>query len=307
MSDVAIVLVILVPFRLLEFVNRQWLELFPWWSAWILQVLPLGFLLAFPFWLGRRRGVPFPRRSPNVLRIIQETAIAVPIVFVALLISALVVLGIGFDPDRPAPGFETQVTETTSLKTAVGLLIYAFTIGPVFEEVVFRGFLYNALRSWCPAFAAAGLQAGLFAFMHPFELAYSSLMILFGLGLALIYEWRKTLMAPILVHAGINLVAALATAGALIEGADDPVLGVAGSQTSQGCLVTTVVPNTPAERAGLSVGDVISTFDGQTVNSIEELRTMVRAKNIGDMVRLEIVRDGRRLGKDVILDRGKYD
>lgn len=46
----------------------------------------------------------------------------------------------------------------------------------------------------------------------------------------------------------------------------------------------------PAGKAGLKVGDVITRFDGKTINSPEELIVAVRAKSIDDRVNLTYVR-----------------
>lgn len=46
----------------------------------------------------------------------------------------------------------------------------------------------------------------------------------------------------------------------------------------------------PADKAGLKVGDVITVFDGKTINSADELIVAVRAKNVGDRVPLTYMR-----------------
>lgn len=46
----------------------------------------------------------------------------------------------------------------------------------------------------------------------------------------------------------------------------------------------------PAGKAGLEVGDIITRFDGKTINNPEELIVAVRAKSIGDRVKLTYVR-----------------
>lgn len=46
----------------------------------------------------------------------------------------------------------------------------------------------------------------------------------------------------------------------------------------------------PAAKAGLKVGDVITAFDGKTINSADELIVAVRAKSIGDTVKLTYIR-----------------
>lgn len=59
--------------------------------------------------------------------------------------------------------------------------------------------------------------------------------------------------------------------------------------------VVTVLPNTPAAAAGISVGDVITEVDGRPAGSIgqAEFSGLMRGSD-GTMVRLGIVRDGTR-------------
>ncbi|HEY3292846.1 MAG TPA: trypsin-like peptidase domain-containing protein [Candidatus Nanopelagicaceae bacterium] len=49
----------------------------------------------------------------------------------------------------------------------------------------------------------------------------------------------------------------------------------------------------PAAAAGLQAGDVITKFDGKTINGPDELIVAVRAKNVGDRVSLTYIRDGK--------------
>lgn len=49
----------------------------------------------------------------------------------------------------------------------------------------------------------------------------------------------------------------------------------------------------PAAAAGLKAGDVITKFDGKTINGPDELIVAVRAKNVGDRVTLTYIRDGK--------------
>lgn len=57
----------------------------------------------------------------------------------------------------------------------------------------------------------------------------------------------------------------------------------------------------PAAAAGLQAGDIITKFDGKTINSPEELIVAVRAKNVGDRVTLTYIRDGKAQNASVIL------
>ncbi|MBI5025714.1 MAG: CPBP family intramembrane metalloprotease [Nitrospirae bacterium] len=79
-------------------------------------------------------------------------------------------------------------------------LIMGFTLAPVAEELFFRGFLYNAFKTRLPISLAAVIQAVLFAIIHPYSLANRFLIFLIGIALVIVYEKRKTLLSPIIVH-----------------------------------------------------------------------------------------------------------
>jgi putative serine protease PepD len=61
---------------------------------------------------------------------------------------------------------------------------------------------------------------------------------------------------------------------------------VAGAQVSE------VRSGTPAAGAGLQSGDVITSVDGDSVASVEELQSAIDGKKPGDTVKLGYVRDG---------------
>jgi putative serine protease PepD len=93
-------------------------------------------------------------------------------------------------------------------------------------------------------------------------------------------------------------------------------LGIRMTQTPDGVAVTEVVPDAPADRAGLKAstgttvvdgqeqptgGDVVVEFDGQKVTSPVELQSAVDAHRPGDTVSVTVVRDGSRRTFDVKL------
>jgi S1-C subfamily serine protease len=67
-----------------------------------------------------------------------------------------------------------------------------------------------------------------------------------------------------------------------------------GIEETQGALVSQVLPESAAERAGVKTGDIIRSVDGKAVNSANELRNTIGLKRSGDTVELEIMRDGRK-------------
>jgi serine protease Do len=69
------------------------------------------------------------------------------------------------------------------------------------------------------------------------------------------------------------------------------MLGVDGEDDPKGARVTMVFPRSPADRAGLQTGDVITTFGGQNVKGIKGLQTLIGGRRPGDVVDLRILRD----------------
>lgn len=66
-------------------------------------------------------------------------------------------------------------------------------------------------------------------------------------------------------------------------------LTVQPSQSGSGVLVGDIVPNTPAQQAGLQKGDVIMSLDGNPVSSFVDVRTVLFTKHPGDNVTIAYV------------------
>jgi serine protease Do len=71
---------------------------------------------------------------------------------------------------------------------------------------------------------------------------------------------------------------------------------------SQGVFVTGVTPGGPADKAGLKVGDIITSFNGKSVKDGDELVALVSDAQVGSHASLSVLRDGKSL--DLRLDIG---
>ncbi len=93
-------------------------------------------------------------------------------------------------------------------------------------------------------------------------------------------------------------------------------LGVRMAQSPRGIAVTEVLPETPAQKAGLRAasgttlvdgqeqptgGDIILEFDGEKVDSAVALQSAVDARRPGDKVTITVLRDGKRRTIEVTL------
>jgi len=68
-----------------------------------------------------------------------------------------------------------------------------------------------------------------------------------------------------------------------------------------GVLISEVLANTPAEKAGLEVGDVIVEVNGKPVKGVDEFRNLIASLKPGTEVVLSVYRNGRRLTKRAVL------
>lgn len=68
-----------------------------------------------------------------------------------------------------------------------------------------------------------------------------------------------------------------------------------GAPDDAGVLVSKVEEGSPAASAGLKVGDIVTTVDGEKVDNSWEATAAIRKREAGDTVSLQVIRDGRSL------------
>ena len=120
-------------------------------------------------------------------------------------------------------------------------------------------------------------------------------------------------------NAGIGFAIPIATAqriaGELIAGgaAKHPFLGVEGQTVdealakerklpvTEGAIIEKVLPGTGAEKAGLKQGDIVVALDGEPVRTMDDLILRVRRTQVGDRVKLDIWRDGKKTSLEMVV------
>lgn len=84
----------------------------------------------------------------------------------------------------------------------VALLIFFTTAAiaaPIFEEIIFRGFLLPSLTKYVPVWAAIGLSSLLFSVAH-LSLSEVLPLLVLGLVLGVVYTRSRNILASIIVH-----------------------------------------------------------------------------------------------------------
>jgi serine protease Do len=82
--------------------------------------------------------------------------------------------------------------------------------------------------------------------------------------------------------------------GVVIQDITPEIAGALGVKANEGVLVANVGPNTPAAKAGIKQGDVIVTFRGQSVKSVNSLRYAVARVKPGEAVATDVLTEGKR-------------
>jgi len=80
-----------------------------------------------------------------------------------------------------------------------------------------------------------------------------------------------------------------------------------GLEGEKGALVSEVVKDTPAEKAGVKGGDIILTFDGKPVHDAGELSRIVAVTAPGKKVQVKILRNGKEESLEVTLEQRSDD
>ncbi|MBV1706119.1 MAG: CPBP family intramembrane metalloprotease [Hyphomicrobiales bacterium] len=108
------------------------------------------------------------------------------------------------------PQAGNQPPTPTSLSGWLMLFAVAVVIAPICEEMLFRGWLFTALRTRKAFGTTAMITAGLFAFMHILSGAYYA-MLIFPVGLLLAYARERygSIKPTIVIHGLFNASALL--------------------------------------------------------------------------------------------------
>lgn len=98
--------------------------------------------------------------------------------------------------------------------------------------------------------------------------------------------------------------------GVSIDTIDAESAKALGAEVASGALVTSITPDSAAEKAGLQVDDIIVKVDNSKIDSSRELANAIGLKASGEDVNIEFVRDGRphsvraRLGRQITRSGG---
>jgi serine protease Do len=119
-----------------------------------------------------------------------------------------------------------------------------------------------------------------------------------NIGFAIAIDAAK----PTIEHAVSNPTEPVAYLGVVTQDVTETLSFQFALPVDAGAYIVDLAPNGPAESAGISVGDIVVTFDGKQIDDSETLGQTIRALEPGDSVDIVVVdQDGQRRTVNVTL------
>ncbi len=205
-----IVIVLLLPFvhMALSMRSLAWFEDAHAWSLvamFLVHTVLLLVVWAFASMHGltvrTMFGLQWPRAARAIGRSLRGYAVAFPWIFGLLALAAAVCERLGIEP--PVEAIHELVFLDGRPWILAMTLLLACVIGPIAEEIIFRGILFSALRTRMSALAAMLISGSLFAAVHTNLIGFLPIVAL-GVLLADRYERTGSLAGPIAIHIAHN-------------------------------------------------------------------------------------------------------
>ncbi len=118
-----------------------------------------------------------------------------------------------------------------------------------------------------------------------------------GIGFAIPANMAKHVMQQIIENGVVDR----GFMGVSLQPLDKDLAEAFGLDQTQGAVIAQVVPDSPAAKAGLQAGDIITAYNGKQVQSASSIRNEISMMNPGTTVDLTINRNGRIMQLPVTL------
>jgi serine protease Do len=112
-----------------------------------------------------------------------------------------------------------------------------------------------------------------------------------GIGFAIPVNMAKEVINQLVTKGSVSR----GWLGISIQTVTEEMAKTFGLPKASGALVNEVVPKSPAAKAGILQGDVITSFDGNAIKDVRQLQRMVAETPVGKKVPVEIYRDGKQV------------
>lgn len=118
-----------------------------------------------------------------------------------------------------------------------------------------------------------------------------------GIGFAIPVNMAKPIFSQLIQKGSVSR----AYMGVTIQPITEELAQSFGLKEPKGALVNDVIKGSPADKAGISQGDVITALNGKDVKDPSHLQRVVAESGIGKAVKISIMRDGKPLDLNITL------
>ncbi len=172
-------------------------------------------------------------------------------------------------------------TVTAGIISALGREIGA---GP-YDDFIQIDAPINTGNSGGPLFNADGLVVGVNTAI------YSPNGGSIGIGFAIPSDLAQKIVAQLREKGSVER----GWLGVLIQPVTPEIADSLGLSDAKGALVTEVLPDSPAAKAGVRQGDVVLSFEGTDINTLRDLTRVVADTAVGAKASIKLVRDGKEM------------
>ncbi|MGI6386033.1 MAG: DegQ family serine endoprotease [Desulfomonilia bacterium] len=124
-----------------------------------------------------------------------------------------------------------------------------------------------------------------------------------GIGFAIPVNMAKNIYTQLIEHGNVTR----GYLGVTIQDLTAELAKSFGLNDTKGVLVSQVMPDTPAEKAGMKQGDVIVSLDGKPVDTSASLRNEVAMTVPGTAIKVGVIRDGKKMTLNVKVEKMSED
>lgn len=118
-----------------------------------------------------------------------------------------------------------------------------------------------------------------------------------GIGFSIPINMAKAVMAQIIAHGSVER----GFIGVSTQDVTPDIAEALDLKDSHAALITNIVPDSPADKAGLRVGDVVTHINGAIVKSSADLRNHIGLLRVGQGAKITLLRDGKQGEAELVI------
>jgi Do/DeqQ family serine protease len=124
-----------------------------------------------------------------------------------------------------------------------------------------------------------------------------------GIGFAIPARMARSLMEQLIEHGRVTR----GSLGVMIQDLSPELSQAFGLKARNGAVVSRVEPGSPADKAGLKTGDVVTAVNGRQVRGSADMRNVIGLQRIGEVVEMEVIRDGKPAKMRAVIEKTRVN